>query len=100
MSADGRVGGWADSTTSPTESPIATRLPTAHPPIRPTALVSIRDPPHPAAHVIRDQQRPVTRRHHAHRPPPARAVGQLPAGGEILDRDRPAVLDVDAHHLR
>src|SRR6266550_3412150 len=62
-------------------------------------LVPIRHPPDLPTHVVAHQQRAIRSHNDAHRTAPARPVGPLPSGDEIVDRDGAAVLYVDAHHL-
>src|SRR2546422_4242364 len=63
-------------------------------------LRSITHPPDPIPLVVSDQQCAVRRHDDPDRTPPARAVGKLPAGDEVLDRGRPPVLHPDAHERR
>src|SRR2546426_7201058 len=63
-------------------------------------LRSIAHPPDPTSLVVSDQQGAVRRDDDPDRTPPARAVGKLPAGDEVLDRGRPPVQHADAHELR
>src|SRR5712691_220991 len=63
-------------------------------------LRSIAHLPDPTSLVISDQQGAIRRHDDPDRTPPARAVGKLPAGDEVLDRGRPPVLHVYAHQLR
>src|SRR5437016_14328612 len=89
--------------TDPTvNSPTAPPTPTALDRLRPslTVLFPIAHPPDPIARVIGDQQGAVRRDDEPDRAPPARAVGQLPAGAEVLDRRRPPALHTDAHDFR
>src|SRR5206468_11673297 len=100
ISADGRTGGRAETRNAAPTTSVAPYQPTARPPVRPSVLPPISHPPDLPAHVVADQQRAVRGHHDAHRPAPARAVGQLPPGDEVVDRHGPAVLDLDPHHLR
>src|SRR2546425_11881863 len=60
-------------------------------------LRSITHPPDPIPLVVSDQQCAVRRHDDPDRTPPARAVGKLPAGDEVLDRGRPPVLRSEEH---
>src|SRR5438094_9225365 len=99
MSGWGRLveagGGWQryDTRSRPLASPTT-------PPRTSTALFPITHPPDPIACVIRDQQGAVRRDDEPDGTPPARAVGQLPAGDEVQGGGRPAALHADAHDLR
>src|SRR5215208_4047915 len=52
-----------------------------------------------AARVVRHEHGAVAVHEHVHRPPPAAAVGALPAGDEVLVGRRLAVLHADADDL-
>src|SRR5438128_1856156 len=93
MSAVGRSADPAES---------AANIPTAtSPPERMIAASrAIGDPPNPAAGVVGDEQRAVRQHQQADGSTPARAVRELPAGDEVLDGDRLAVLDTHPDHLR
>src|SRR2546422_4850118 len=71
------------------------------PPTAPYRLLpSICNPPDPPSVVVTHEQRAVRHHEQPHGTAPARAVGELPAGHEVLDRRGPAALDAHAHHLR
>src|SRR3989442_13094966 len=73
------------------------------PPTAPYRLLpSICNPPDPPAVVVTHEQRAVRHHEQPHRAAPARAVGELPAGHEVLDRVGPAALHAHAHahHFR
>src|SRR6266550_6611140 len=99
-SAVRRSGGRADTRDAPPPRIAPTTRPTARPPDRQTALLAIAHPPDPPAHVVADQQRTVGHHEQSHRPAPARAVAQLPAGDEIFHRGRDAALHAHPHDLR
>ena len=70
---------------------IPTTRPAASPPDRQNALLAKGHSPDPPCVVVAHEQGPVRSHEHRHRAAPARAVGELPAGDEILDRDGPAI---------
>src|SRR6267143_3009019 len=100
MSAYGRSGGRADRDSVATTSATAPTTPTATPPVRLTALPRITHPPDPIARVVAHQQRSIRHHQESDRSPPARPVGKLPPGDEVVNRSRPTVLHVHPHHLR
>src|SRR2546425_4329463 len=59
---------------------------TAQPPNRLIALPPMGDPPDPSRGVVAHEQRSVRHHEQPHRAAPARAVRELPAGHEVLDR--------------
>src|SRR6266853_783170 len=88
-SGTSRAGDRAATAIAPHPSKAPPKRPTASAPVHHAALSAIRNPPDPTAGVIADQERPVGRHEYCHRAAPARAVGELPAGDEIFDCDRP-----------
>src|SRR5438132_4105868 len=89
--------------TAPTvSSPTAPPTPTAVDRLRPslTVLFPIAHPPNSITRVIRDQQGAVCRDEEPDRAPPTRAVGQLPAGHEVLGGGWAPALHADAHDFR
>src|SRR5205814_5502375 len=100
MSSDGRTVGPSDRNTPAPSASVHPTRPTVRPTVRPSDLGSIAHPPDPIARVVGDQQGTVRRDDEPDRATPARAVGQLPAGDEVLDGRRPPALHTDAHHFR
>src|SRR5437762_13901494 len=100
MSSDGRTVGPSDRNTPAPSASVHPTRPTVRPTVRLSDLGSIAHPPDPIARVVGDQQGTVRRDDEPDRATPARAVGQLPAGDEVLDGRRPPALHTDAHHFR
>src|SRR6267378_5141688 len=71
-------------------------------PLPPLLLPSISHPPDLAAVVVTDQERAIRRDENTDRPPPARAVGTLPAIDELVyaHRAMPTTVDLDPHDFR
>src|SRR5438477_485068 len=94
----GRTGKDEEPVAAATSPAITSTVPTATfrvlPRLSPSCpvLFPIAHPPDPIARVVGDQQGAVRRDDEPDRAPPARAVGQLPAGDEVLDRRRPPAL--------
>src|SRR5437016_12610622 len=99
----GRTGKDEEPVAAATSPAITSTVPTATfrvlPRLSPSCpvLFPIAHPPDPIARVVGDQQGAVRRDDEPDRAPQARAVGQLPAGDEVLDRRRPPALPTDAH---
>src|SRR6185437_13035041 len=77
-------------------APPTTAAPAAIPPS--TAqyhpLPRIAHPPDPIARVVAHQQRSIRHHQESDRSPPARPVGKLPPGDEVVNRSRLTVLHV------
>src|SRR6185437_14357900 len=101
---EGGGGRWGAGKANSTPASTATPPPTCTafhrlaPPS--TALVPITHPPDPIARVVAHQQRSIRHHQESDRSPPARPVGKLPPGDEVVNRSRLTVLHVHPHHLR
>src|SRR5712675_67621 len=98
-----RVGPCGRRTVSADAPPAAIRAATraaVRPPDRQTVLVPKGHSPDSSCVIIAHEQRAVPRNEQCHRPPPARPVGDLPSGHEVLGGCRLAILHHHPYDLR